>query len=134
MFGESGHLYVYFTYGMHYCCNVVTGPAGHGSAALIRGVEPVSGTAAIEKRRGVSGPGATNGPAKLCQALSIDLELNGHDLRREPLRLLSGDLAPDESVQRTTRIGITRATDLARRFFIAGNQFVSRPQGKVRPR
>lgn len=125
MFGESGHLYVYFTYGMHYCCNVVTGPAGHGSAALIRGVEPVSGTTAIEKRRGVSGPGATNGPAKLCQALNIDLELNGHDLRREPLRLLTGSLVPGEVVQKTTRIGITRATDLIRRFHILGSNYVS---------
>ena len=126
MFGEPGHLYVYFTYGMHYCCNVVTGPAGQASAALIRGVEPVKGIEELERRRGAAGVNATNGPAKLCQALGIDLSLNGHDLAREPLRLLDGELSNDETVERSPRIGISKAIDLPWRFSIAGNGFVSR--------
>ncbi|OJU96341.1 MAG: hypothetical protein BGO23_01660 [Solirubrobacterales bacterium 67-14] len=127
MFGPAGHLYVYFTYGMHYCCNVVTGVDGYGSAALIRAAEPVTGLQSIEDRRGVTGVGATNGPAKLCQALAVDLDLRGHDLRAEPLKLLRGELGPDEEVTRTTRVGITKATEMARRFYITGNRFVSKP-------
>lgn len=126
MFGEPGHLYVYFTYGMHYCCNVVTGAEGHGSGVLIRGAEPIMGTELIEERRGMSGVMATNGPAKLCQGLGVDLDMNGHDLRREPMRLLEGNLEAGESVARSTRIGISKAADLVRRFFIAGNPYVSR--------
>jgi len=126
MFGEPGHLYVYFTYGMHHCCNVVTGVEGHGSGVLIRGAEPVVGTELIEKRRGMRGAKATNGPAKLCQGLGVDLGMNGHDLRRAPMRLLDGGLEPTETVARSTRIGITKAADLVRRYFIAGNPYVSR--------
>ncbi|MCB0857418.1 MAG: DNA-3-methyladenine glycosylase [Solirubrobacterales bacterium] len=127
MFSEPGHLYVYFTYGMHYCCNVVCGPAGHGAAALIRAVEPVEGVESIERRRGIPGKAATNGPAKLCEGLGIDLEMNGHDLRREPLVLRERQLSDGEIVARTTRIGITRAADRVRRYLIAGNPYVSRP-------
>ncbi len=126
MFGESGRLYVYFTYGMHYCCNVVTGPSGVGSAVLVRAAEPVEGRELMESNRGVDGANVTNGPAKLCQALAIDFELLGHDLRREPLRLREGGLLPGESVTRTTRVGISKAADLQRRFYISGNRFVSR--------
>ncbi len=126
MFGPSGRLYVYFTYGMHCCANVVTGPPGHGAAALIRGTEPLAGIEVLERRRGVSGPAAVNGPAKLCQALLIDRELNGHDLRQDPLRLVEGDTGPDEEVIRTTRIGISKATGTLHRFLIGGNRFVSR--------
>lgn len=126
MFGEPGHLYVYFTYGMHHCCNVVTGDAGHGSAVLIRAIEPVEGIELVETRRGMAGPAATNGPAKLCQALDIDLTLNGHDLRTEPLRLLEGTLDSGETVRRTTRIGITKAADRVRRFLVDGNRYISR--------
>jgi DNA-3-methyladenine glycosylase len=126
MFGGPGHLYVYFTYGLHYCCNVVTGVEGHGSGVLIRAAEPIEGAGLIEERRGMSGPKATNGPAKLCQGLDIDLAMNGHDLQREPLRLLDGQLAAGETAVRSTRIGISKAADLVRRYFIAGNPFVSR--------
>jgi DNA-3-methyladenine glycosylase len=126
MFGPAGHLYVYFTYGMHYCCNVVTGQPGYGSAVLIRAVEPLEGTELMEERRGLGGKNLTNGPAKLCQALGIDFGLGGHDLREEPLRLLNGELLPEETATRTTRIGITKAADLTRRFYVTGNPFVSR--------
>lgn len=126
MFRESGHLYVYFIYGMHYCCNVVTGPAGYGAGVLIRAVEPVVGKAILEQRRAIIGRNATNGPAKLCSALGIDLRMNGHDLRKAPLRLLAGTLRKNEVVGTSRRVGISKARDVHRRFFIEHNPYVSR--------
>lgn len=126
MFGEPGHLYVYFTYGMHFCCNIVTGRAGYGSGVLIRAVEPLEGTDLLERRRGVSGVGVTNGPAKLAQALGIDMALSGHDLQQAPLRLLSGTLRRGEEVASSPRIGISRAREIHRRYYIVGNPYVTR--------
>lgn len=127
MFGEAGHLYVYFTYGKHYCCNIVTGPSGHGAAVLIRAVEPLDGEVAMQEfRGGRSGLDLTNGPAKTCQALAIDQRLNGHDLSSPPLILHSGSLAPHESITQTTRIGISKGTDVPWRFYITDNPYVSR--------
>lgn len=126
MFGPAGHLYVYFTYGMHYCCNVVTGEKGYGAGVLIRAVEPITGKDLLEKRRGIAGVNALNGPAKLTKALGIDKFMGGHDLRLAPLRLLTGSLRPGEVVQASPRIGISRAKDLHRRYFIAANAYVSR--------
>lgn len=128
MFGEAGHLYVYFTYGMHYCCNIVTGQAGHGAGVLIRAAEPLAGEGLMTLRRhGISGPELTNGPAKLCQALDIDKRLGGHDLTQVPLKLVGRPpLAPDEIVQ-TTRVGISKAHNVPWRFYIRGNHYVSRP-------
>lgn len=126
MFGPSGYLYVYFTYGMHYCCNVVTGPEGVGSAVLIRAVEPIDGVDIIEHRRGHGSVTATNGPAKLCQALGIDKKMNGHDLRVNPLRLELGNHYKDSEIIQTTRIGISQAKDELRRYYLKGNPYVSR--------
>ena len=79
MFGEPGHLYVYFTYGMHYCCNVVVGRKGYGAAVLLRAVEPLIGIKEMQvRRKNKEGVEITNGPAKLCQALAIDKTLNGN--------------------------------------------------------
>ena len=88
MFGPPGHLYVYFTYGMHYCCNVVVGEDGYGAAVLIRAVEPLEGEEILVQNRGKTGIETTNGPAKLCQALRIDKTMNGHNLAESPLRLI----------------------------------------------
>lgn len=126
MFGPGGFLYVYFTYGMHYCCNVVCESEGTGAAVLIRAIEPVSGMDVIEKRRGRSGADATNGPAKLCQALGIDRSMNGHDLRTAPLRLETGQVYETKDIVCTTRIGISRAQDELRRYYLKGNPYVSR--------
>lgn len=129
MFGPPGHLYVYFTYGMHYCCNVVVGPAGHGAAVLVRAIEPVEGEAAMRRNRhGISGEQMTNGPAKLCYALGIDKALNGHDLHEPPLRLIVGDPLPPASIMQTTRIGITQAKTVPWRFYIRDNNYVSHPR------
>jgi DNA-3-methyladenine glycosylase len=127
MFGASGHLYVYFTYGMHYCCNVVVGPKGHGSAVLIRAVEPIKGEDIMSaNRRSRTGVALTNGPAKLCQALAIDKLFNGHDLKHQPLRLIIERELPADVIEQATRIGISRAKDVPWRFYIRGNSYVSR--------
>jgi len=127
MFGPAGHLYVYFSYGMHYCCNIVTGLEGHGSAVLIRAVEPLEGLEVIKQlRHGVADAQLTNGPGKTCQALGIDKRFNGHDLRRSPLTLvLKEALSPDQIVQ-TTRVGISKAKDEPWRFYIKGSPYVSK--------
>lgn len=126
MFGPAGHLYVYFSYGMHYCCNVVTGPVGHGSAVLIRALEPLEGQNYMARnRQGRSGHELTNGPAKLCQALGIDKSWNGHDLRTGPLELVLQPPLPITEIVQTTRIGISRARDVPWRFCVAGNPYVS---------
>lgn len=127
MFGPAGHLYVYFTYGMHYCCNIVTGPEGTGSAVLIRAVEPLNGSDQLEKRRGKKGVHVTNGPAKLCQALGIDKSMNGHDLSKPPLRLIIQPQTKPEDIVTTTRIGISKAIDMPWRFYLASSDYISRP-------
>lgn len=126
MFGPAGHLYVYFTYGMHYCCNIVTGPAGEGSAVLIRAVEPVEGVGLLQENRPFQGVALTNGPAKLCQALGITKELNGHDLTNEPIKLIPVPALPQSSITTTPRIGISHAKDTPWRFFITDNPYVSK--------
>ena len=127
MFGPAGHLYVYFTYGMHYCCNIVTGPVGHGSAVLIRAVEPLEGLEVMRQRRhGLDDVQLTNGPAKFCQAFGIDKTLNGHDLQGGELRLEIKPPVAQTDIIQTTRIGISRAQDVPWRFYLKGNRFVSR--------
>lgn len=125
MFGPSGYLYVYFTYGMHYCCNIVVGESGHGAAVLIRALEPLDGEDVMEIHRNKSGIELTNGPAKLCQALKIDRAMNGHDLSTAPLRLLPQPPLPGGVIVTTTRIGISKARDVPWRFYIADNPWVS---------
>lgn len=127
MFGEAGHLYVYFTYGMHYCCNIVVGAKGYGAAVLIRALEPLGGEEDMFSRRGRRGVELTNGPAKLCQALAIDKALNGHDLSKSPLKLITKPELPAKNIIQTTRIGIAQAKDVPWRFYIRGNSYVSKP-------
>jgi DNA-3-methyladenine glycosylase len=126
MFGPAGHLYVYFTYGMHYCGNIVVGKEGHGAGVLLRAVEPLEGEDVLEERRGKSGVEATNGPAKLCQALGIDKRMNGHDLKKSPLQLAVRPALQDAEIIRTTRVGISKAKDVLWRFYIKNNAYVSK--------
>jgi len=128
MFGPAGHLYVYFTYGMHYCCNITVGEEGYGAAVLIRAVEPLDGEEVLSTHRGNrAGVDLTNGPAKLCQALAIDKALNGHDLQRSPLRLFPQTSLVKEAITQTTRIGISQGKDLPWRFFETNNPYISKP-------
>lgn len=118
---------------MHHCCNVVTGGAGHGSGVLIRAVEPLDNREFLEARRGVSGANVTNGPGKVTQALGIDRALDGHDLHRAPLLLVQGMLHAGETVSTSPRIGISKAKEVRRRYFIAGHPYVSRsPHNNLR--
>jgi len=126
MFGPAGRLYVYFTYGMHYCCNIVTGPDGHGAAVLIRALEPLEGADLMAERRGRGGHETTNGPAKLCQAFNIDRRLNGHDLRSGILRLRVPPRRSEQEIIQTTRIGISRGQDVPWRFYLKDNPYVSK--------
>lgn len=127
MFGPAGRLYVYFTYGMHFCCNVVTGPSGEGSAVLIRAAEPIQGMEAMVQHRNNSPlKQLTNGPGKLCQALAINKSLNGHDLLAAPLQLVLQPKVPRAEIVETTRIGISRAQDKPWRFYIKNNPYVSK--------
>lgn len=127
MFDEPGRLYVYFTYGMHYCCNVVTDKNGKGSAVLIRAVEPLQGEELMAELRGRSGIEISNGPAKVCQALVIDKRLNGHDLATAPLKLFMRPNGDWPKITKSTRIGISKAKDVPWRFYEIDNPYVSKP-------
>ena len=150
MFGPAGHLYVYVSYGMHHCCNVVCGPEGFGSGCLVRAVEPLESVEVMRELREAGRSGKahtgragkeqaerarkhplklrdlTNGPGKVCAALGIDKELYGHDLKVEPLVLDFAPLLPGETIGRSPRVGISKNIDAPKRFFIEGNAFVSR--------
>lgn len=110
MFGKPGHAYVYFTYGMHYMLNLVTEEEENPCAVLIRAIMPLTGIAAMEARRKRKGAELTNGPAKLCQALSIDKSLNGWDLTLgQKLWVEDYKKIPNAKVFTTPRIGIDYA-------------------------
>lgn len=128
MFGPAGYLYVYFTYGMHYCMNVVTGEEGEGSAVLIRAVEPLEGEQTMAANRGRVLPRLqlTNGPAKACQAMAVDKQLNKHDLRQPPIQLRVQPAVPPSTLTAATRIGITQDTHRLWRFYETANPFVSK--------
>jgi DNA-3-methyladenine glycosylase len=128
MFGEPGHAYVYFTYGMHYCLNVTTEPLGQPGAVLIRAVQPMKGIVEMKKRRGTEHvKDLTNGPAKLTQAFAVDKALNGHDLTSgERLYIIKRSHAERVRVSVTTRIGIRASAEKPWRFFIEDNPFVSK--------
>lgn len=127
MFGPAGHLYVYFTYGMHYCCNITVGEEGYGAAVLIRAIEPLDGEEILsEHRGGRSGVDLTNGPAKLCQALAINKLLNGHNLQHLPLKLIPATPITSTKVTQTMRVGISQGKDLPWRFYETGNPYVSK--------
>lgn len=126
MFGPAGRSYVYFTYGMHFCCNVVTGADGFGCGVLLRAVEPLGDEALFSARRGgKAGVQLTNGPGKLCQALAIDRTFDGHDLEQSPLRLIMQPALKPSQIVATTRVGITKAADTLWRFYIKDNPYVS---------
>lgn len=135
MFGPAGHLYVYRSYGLHWCANVVLAEPGRAAAVLLRAVQPLVGLPRMRDRR----PAARrdrdlcNGPGKLCAALGIDGDHDGLDLLDEasPVQLRDDPGAAPAELLVTTRVGITRAVDRAWRFCVAGSPWVSpgRPSG-----
>jgi DNA-3-methyladenine glycosylase len=129
MFGRAGRLYVYFTYGMHYCMNVVTGAEGEGSAVLLRAVEPLGGLDTMRERRAVlDARSLCRGPARLTQAYGVGRADNGMDLvESTDLFVAAGRPVADGSVGVSPRVGIRTATERPWRFFEVGSPFVSRP-------
>ena len=126
MFGPPGHAYVYRSYGIHNCLNLVCGPDGHGAAVLVRALEPTQGRERMRERRGVEEPRLLcSGPGRLCEALGVTLVHDGLALDEPPFRLLARETEPD--VVATTRVGITRAVDLPWRYAARGSRFLSRP-------
>lgn len=125
MFGEPGHAYVYFTYGMHYCMNCVSEPVGSGTGVLIRALEPEEGIGAMRRNRKrksvhlkeLPDRELTNGPAKLCQALTIDRKLNTADLLGGAIWIEAGTPVPKSRVRRTARVGIARGREHQWRFY-----------------
>jgi DNA-3-methyladenine glycosylase len=129
MFGRPGHLYVYFTYGMHYCMNVVTGTRGEGSAVLLRAVEPLDGVDWMRERRGIADVRSLcRGPARLTRAYGIGRADNGMDLvDGRDLFVAAGKPIPGDRLGVGSRVGIRLATQRLWRFFELGNPFVSNP-------
>lgn len=125
MFGPPGTAYVYRSYGIHWCLNVVTDREGYPGAVLIRAVEPLEGLEVMLERRGGRERDLTRGPGRLTQALGITGEEDGHPLDRPPLTLHPG--AGPAEVLTGPRIGISRATDWPLRFGQAGSRWLSRP-------
>jgi DNA-3-methyladenine glycosylase len=129
MFGPAGHVYVYFTYGMHWCANVVCGDDGEAAAVLLRAGAPVDGVDRMEVARGGrGGRDLASGPAKLCQALGIDRTLDGTDLvaRRSALALVDDGVPPPRSPARSTRVGIREGREHQWRYWVPGDPHVSR--------
>jgi DNA-3-methyladenine glycosylase len=135
MFGPSGKAYIYFTYGMHYCFNVVTAGEGIPEAVLIRALEPLEGLEQMANHRGKSKPKEfCSGPAKLVQAMGIKLEENASDLVTGPIRFYRKSEAFGEGLEEleelevvtTSRVGISAGENLPLRFYIAGSPWISR--------
>jgi DNA-3-methyladenine glycosylase len=133
MFNGGGNLYVYFTYGMHFCSNVVTGKPGGGTAILLRALEPVEGIdemafnrfgkKEISEKEKIN---LTNGPAKICMALNIKRGDNGTSLNSDNIFILDGKKISPEQIFTTTRIGIKKSVDLPWRYYIKDNRYVSK--------
>jgi DNA-3-methyladenine glycosylase len=132
MFGPPGRMYVYFTYGMHFCANVVCMPKGTAEAVLLRALAPVSGIESMRRARGGIDRDLelTSGPAKLCQAMGITRADDGADLvtGRDGIRILDDGVAPPTLPARSGRVGIRHATEVPWRWWVPGDPNVSGPR------
>jgi DNA-3-methyladenine glycosylase len=127
MFGPPGHVYVYRSYGIHWCLNVTCREDGHGAAVLIRALEPLSGLAAMRERRGLDDERLLcAGPGRLAQALGVTHAMNGLSLEGPRFELLAPDRDMPIEVMSGPRIGISKAVDVPWRYGLAGSRFLSR--------
>ena len=129
MFGPPGRAYVYRSYGMHWCMNVVTGAEGVAQAVLLRGLDPIEGEAHMSFRRRGRDPLAS-GPGRLCEALGITGALYGHNLALPPIELCPGWHVPEHQIEVTGRVGVSVAADWPLRFCVRGNPAVSKARFK----
>ncbi len=130
MFGPPGHLYVYRSYGIHWCANVVCGEVGVGMGALLRALEPTDGLERMRSRRGLDDPLLLcAGPGRLTQALGLTGEHDGLPLDQPPFELRVPPVPAD--VVRSPRVGISRATEMPWRYSLSGSPFVSRPRPRA---
>jgi DNA-3-methyladenine glycosylase len=126
MFGDAGHLYVYISYGIHFCANVVTDRTGIAGAVLLRALEPIDGVGEMEKRRGPRPVvDLCNGPGKLCQAFGITREQNGVDLDTGEV-WIEDDCCVNLKIGNSRRIGLSAGADLPLRFYVTDSAYVSR--------
>ncbi len=126
MFGPAGHAYVYFTMGAHFCLNITTEPEETPAAVLIRAIEPVDGVAVMRRNRGLEDlHRLADGPGKLTRALKIDKELNGEDIVCSARLFLEREAVPKE-IAASSRVGISSGKSFKWRFYVEGNEFVSR--------
>jgi DNA-3-methyladenine glycosylase len=127
LYRPAGTWYVYLSYGIHWCANLVAGTPGHGGAVLLRAVEPLEGQAVMRRRRSTDDPRLwCSGPGRLCQALGITrYTLDGVPMPGSSAVVLDDPPAPRAQVAVTRRIGITRAADLPLRFHLRGSPWVS---------
>jgi DNA-3-methyladenine glycosylase len=126
MFGPPGYLYVYRSYGIHWCMNFVCEEDGSASAVLIRAIEPTQGLAKMKKRRGVDEiRQLCSGPGKVCQALGVTRAHNALALDEKPFQLFAREAAV--KIVRGPRIGITKAVDKPWRYGLKGSKFLSKP-------
>lgn len=126
MFGPPGTAYVYRSYGIHWCMNVVTDRVDFPGAVLLRALEPVEGLEAMRERRGTSDRDLARGPGRLTEALAITGDQGGHPLRDEPLTLREGEPPDPDLIDAGPRIGISRAADWPLRFTLRGSMHLSR--------
>jgi DNA-3-methyladenine glycosylase len=130
LFGPPGTWYVYLSYGVHWCSNLVCGPEGTAGAVLLRALEPVEGLELMRERRGgVDDRHLCSGPGKLCQALGISRALDGNLMPRSPVLVYPPGGEPPSAILTTPRIGITKAADWPLRFCVEGSPFVSGSRG-----
>lgn len=127
LFGPPGSWYVYLSYGMHWCANLVCQRVGLASAVLLRALEPLAGHDIMRRRRGgTPDRELCSGPGKLCQALGITRELDGLTMARSPAIVRPPEQWEETRIAITPRIGITKAADWPLRFYLAGSPWISR--------
>ena len=126
MFGPPGFLYVYRSYGIHWCMNFVCEKEGSASAVLVRAVQPTRGIAAMRRRRGLHDErNLCSGPGKVCEALGVSGKLNGKALDAPPIEIFARRRKPE--FVSGTRVGITKAVELPWRYGLKGSRFLSKP-------